>query len=132
VTTTETVEAIYEAFGRGDVDGVLAHMAEDVEWDCDAPGYGIPFYEPGTGKAHVRRFFAALAEEVEITRFAPGAPLTGGDQVAVTVDFAGTVRATGRPVEALEVHLWTFGRDGLVSRFFHCVDRHAFVLAYAR
>jgi hypothetical protein len=25
--------------------------------------------------------------------------------------------------------LWTFGEDGKVTRFFHCIDRHAFVLA---
>ena len=29
-----------------------------------------------------------------------------------------------------EIHLWTFGEHGRVSRFFHCIDRHAFVLAY--
>jgi hypothetical protein len=33
-------------------------------------------------------------------------------------------------VDALEIHLWTFGDSGKVSRFFHCIDRHAFVLAY--
>jgi hypothetical protein len=33
-------------------------------------------------------------------------------------------------VEALDFHLWTFGDAGKVSRFFHCIDRHAFVLAY--
>jgi hypothetical protein len=40
------------------------------------------------------------------------------------------VKSSGRIVEALEIHLWTFGDDGKVSRPFHCIDRHAFVLAY--
>jgi hypothetical protein len=40
------------------------------------------------------------------------------------------VKPTGKEVKGLEIHLWTFGDDGKVSRFFHCIDRHAFVLAY--
>ena len=40
------------------------------------------------------------------------------------------MKPTGKGVEALEIHLWTFGEDGKVTRFFHCIDRHAFVLAY--
>jgi hypothetical protein len=40
------------------------------------------------------------------------------------------VKATGKPAKVLEIHLWTFGPDGKVTRFLHAVDRHAFVLAY--
>jgi hypothetical protein len=36
----------------------------------------------------------------------------------------------GKLPEALEIHLWTFGADGRVVRFFHCIDRHVAVLAY--
>ena len=32
--------------------------------------------------------------------------------------------------EALEIHLRTFGDDGKVNRFLHCIDRHSAVLAY--
>lgn len=53
----ETVQKIYEAFGKGDVPAILDQLADDVEWDRDAPSYGVPIYEPGTGKDHVRRFF---------------------------------------------------------------------------
>jgi ketosteroid isomerase-like protein len=123
------VHAIYEAFGRGDIPAILDRLAEDVAWDQDAPGYGIPIYEPGTGRDHAARFFEAL-QELEFLRFEPMNLLTGGNQVAVTVDVEAKVKSTGRLVKALEIHLWTFGEDGKVSRFFHCIDRHAFVLAY--
>jgi ketosteroid isomerase-like protein len=129
VTQVETVRAIYEAFGRGDVAAILDHLAEDVAWDQDAPGYGIPIYEPGVGKAHVARFFEAV-QELEFLRFEPQSFLAGGSQVAVPVAVEARVRSTGKVAKALEVHLWTFGEDGKVSRFFHCIDRHAFVLAY--
>jgi ketosteroid isomerase-like protein len=125
----ETVQAIYEAFGKGDVPAILDRLADDVAWDQDAPSYGVPIYEPGTGREHATRFFEALQDR-EFQRFEPTNFLAGGDQVAVTIDLEATVKATGKTAKALEIHLWTFGEDGKVSRFFHAIDRHAFVLAY--
>jgi ketosteroid isomerase-like protein len=51
----ELVQALYEAFGRGDVAAILDQIADDVARDRDAPSYGIPLYEPGAGKDHVER-----------------------------------------------------------------------------
>jgi ketosteroid isomerase-like protein len=129
MSNVETVQAVYEAFSRGDVQRILEQLADDVEWDQDAPGYGVPIYEPGVGKEHAARFFEAL-HGLEIHRFEPTNFLTGGNQVAVTINIEAEVKATGKKAQALEIHLWTFDEDGRVSRFFHCVDRHAFVLAY--
>jgi ketosteroid isomerase-like protein len=39
MSNVETVKAIYDAFGRGEVDAVLDQLAEDVEWDRDARGH---------------------------------------------------------------------------------------------
>jgi uncharacterized protein len=125
----ESVQAIYEAFGRGDIPAILERLAEDVAWDQDAPGYGVPIYEPGVGREHAGSFFESLAS-LEFQRFEPTNFLVGGNQVAVTIDVEATVKSTGNSVKALEIHLWTFDEDGKVSRFFHCIDRHAFVLAY--
>ena len=61
----ETVQTIYQAFLRGDVQTILGHLAEDVAWDQDAPGYGVPIYEPGTGHAHALRFFQAYLDRPE-------------------------------------------------------------------
>ena len=124
-----TVGRIYEAFGRGDVPAILDELADDVAWEVDAPSYGIPILEPGSGKDHVESFFAAL-QGIEIQTFVPTNFLVGGDQIAVTIDFVATVRSTGNVIETLEVHLWTFGDDGKVTRFLHVVDRHAFHRAY--
>jgi ketosteroid isomerase-like protein len=129
MSNLETVQAIYDAFGRGDVPAILEKLADDVAWDQDAPGYGVPIYEPGTGRDHAARFFQLL-QDLEFHRFEPTNFLTGGNQVAVTINLEAEVKATGRTAEALEIHLWTFGDDGKVSRFFHAIDRHAFVLAY--
>jgi ketosteroid isomerase-like protein len=129
MSNLETVQAIYDAFSRGDVPAILDHLADDVEWDLDAPGYGVPIYEPGSGKPHVQKFFESI-QDLEFHQFEPTNFLVGGNQVAVPINIKVEVKANGNTVEALEIHLWTFGDDGKVSRFFHCIDRHAFVLAY--
>jgi uncharacterized protein len=129
MTSVQRVQAIYDAFGRGDVAAILDHLADAVVWDQDAPGYGVPIYKPGTGKEHVKRFFEA-AQGLEFRRFEPTNFLTGENQVAVPIRLEVEVKSTGKVFEALEIHLWTFGDDGKVSRFFHCIDRHAVVLAY--
>ena len=129
MSNVESVQAIYEAFGRGDIAAILDQLADDVEWDLDAPGYGVPIYEPGVGKEHAKRFFDAL-QDLEFLRFEPTNFLSGGNQVAVPINVEVKVKPTGKIAEALEIHLWTYGDDGKVSRFFHCIDRHAFVLAY--
>jgi ketosteroid isomerase-like protein len=46
MSNVESVQAIYDAFGRGDVAVILDHLADDVRWDQDAPGYGIPITNP--------------------------------------------------------------------------------------
>lgn len=76
---------------------------------------------------HARRFFETAGRELEFIRFEPTSFLSGGNQVAVPIKVK--VKPTDRVVEALEIHLWTFGDDGKATRFFHCIDRHAFVLA---
>lgn len=125
----ETVQRIYEAFGRGDVPAILEHLADDVAWDQDAPSYGMAMFAPGSGKDHVRGFFAAL-QAVDFLHFQPKNFLLGGDQVAVPVEVEIQVKATGRRAKALEIHLFTFNQEGKVARFFHCIDRHAFLLAF--
>jgi uncharacterized protein len=88
MSNVESVQAIYAAFGRGDVAAILDQLADDVEWDQDAPGYGIPIYEPGAGREHAKRFFEASVQDLEFLRFEPTNFLSGGNQVAVPINVA--------------------------------------------
>ena len=127
----QTVQTIYEAFGRGDVPAILALLDDDIAWEQDGPGFGLPWYQPRQGIAEVPGFFGDLMGNVVLTVFEPRNFLAGGDQVAVVVRIAMEVKATGRAVEEdNEVHLWTFGADGKVTRFAHVVDKHAQWAAY--
>ena len=125
----ETVQAIYEAFGRGDIPAILDRLSDDVDWEHDRPDHGLPLLKPRRGRASVAGFFEELAR-VSIERFEPRSFLTSADQVAVVIAIDLLVKATGRRVRDVEMHLWTFATDGKVARFRHILDTHQYVEAY--
>ncbi len=128
-TGIETVQAIYGAFGRGDVPAILAALRDDVEWEHDSVDHGVPWLRPRRGRQAVGDFFIDLSA-VGIEGFEPRSFLASADQVAVVIAFEGVVKATGRRIRDLEMHLWTFAPDGKVARFRHVVDTHQHVTAY--
>lgn len=127
---TAIVGAIYAAFGRGDVAGILAHLADDVEWEYGVSSTDVPWLQPLWGRDAVPGFFQVFAESVEVHRFEVKALLEGADLVVAIIDLEFTVRATGRRVvEEDEAHIWRFA-DGKVTRFRHRADTHQQQLAW--
>jgi uncharacterized protein len=129
----ETVTAIYEAFGRGDGAAFLEHLADDVTWNHQRPGYsaqaaGLEIERARTGKQEVLGFLEAVGG-LEIAEFSPVTMLQNADQVATLVDIDYTVRATGRRVVDTEVHLFTFGPDGRVVAFRDFLDTGQLIAA---
>ena len=123
------VQAIYEAFGKGDIPAILDRLSDDVEWERGGKDHGVPWLTPGRGKAHATKFFESLGA-VEITKFEPKNLLEGGDQVAAVIDIELAVKATGAIVRDEELHLWTFAPDGKVAAFHHVVDTAQHIAAY--
>ena len=124
-----TVQAIYEAFGTGNVPAIIEKLADDVEWERGGKDHGVPWLTPGRGKAHVGKFFEAIGA-FQITKFVPTNLLEGGNQVVAVIDIEFTVTATGGQVTDEELHLWTFGPDGKVTSFHHVVDTAQHIAAY--
>jgi ketosteroid isomerase-like protein len=124
VAHIEKVQSIYAAFGRGDVPAILAHLAEDVEWEYGHNSTQVPWLQPRRGRTAVGGFFQALAD-LDISAFQPKTFLESGNVVVVLLDLEATVRSTGRPVvEVDEVHIWYFNDAGQVGRFRHRADTH--------
>jgi ketosteroid isomerase-like protein len=132
-SNVEIVGAIYQAFQAGDIPAILQRLAPSCEWEHDSVDYGIPWLTPRVGPAQVARFFEDLAA-IEFHSFEVRNLLAGGDQVAGVVYLDATVRATGKRVRDLEIHLFTFDSNGLVIRFRHSLDtlqHHAATLPLA-
>jgi hypothetical protein len=126
----ETVKKIYQRFGAGDIPGVLALFAADVEWEHDRHPPHLKWYVPRRGRQSVVGFFESLAD-FDFLRFEPQGFLEGNGQVAATVQLELRVKANGKIIRDFELHLFTFGADGKVTRFRHFVDTHQFAVQTA-
>ena len=80
VSNVETVQAIYQAFGRGDVATILDRLDDAVEWETTVPVSDVPWLQARRGKANIVGFFKSLAP-LKITRFEPHTIFDGGDKV---------------------------------------------------
>jgi ketosteroid isomerase-like protein len=61
----QIVKDTFAAFGRGDMQGVLALLADDIEWIT--PGERLPFAGTHRGQAGVADFFQKISEMFEIS-----------------------------------------------------------------
>jgi ketosteroid isomerase-like protein len=111
----KTVQGIYEAFGRGDVEHILDQVTDDVDWASEPRGEVAPWHGIHKGKAEVPRFFEELGAHVEVTEFTPLAFTANeeGDVMAV-VRFGMTVPATGKS-GTMDLHHWFHFRDTKVA-----------------
>ncbi len=124
MSNLQTVQTLYEAFGRGDVSSILGHLTDNVEWDAGATDIGVPWLKPRRGRAEVPGFFQSLAA-VDIRRFEPRTLLERGNVVVAIIALELVVKATGRTVrEDDEVHIWRFDDHGKVAGFSHKVDTY--------
>ena len=89
------VQSIFEAFGRGDVPGVLAHLSEDVTWKAPGPEV-IPYFGDRHGHAGATEFFVQLGTNVDFEHFEPGAFVAEGERVVVLGRERGRVKNTGK------------------------------------
>jgi uncharacterized protein len=106
----QTVMGIYEAFGRGDLAGVLNALADDVVWEMAGTA---PFAGRREGRAGVQQFFVDLMGAVKIEMFEVDAVIGDGEQVVVLGRERCTATQTGCGYEQHWAHAYTV-RDGKV------------------
>jgi ketosteroid isomerase-like protein len=108
----EIVTRIYEAFGRGDLAGVLSAMGEGVEWEKAGKA---PFSGHREGQDGVQQFFADLLGAVRIEMFEVDAVVGDGEQVVAMGRERCTVKRTGRSYEQHWAHAFTVGEGKVVA-----------------
>lgn len=118
----ENVELIrrhHEAFARGDYEGALAVMAEDIVWDFSRRLEGGVFH----GHEGVRRATRSWLGTWESYEFEPTEYRDAGDRVFVAYRHRGRAKGVDLEVEGREEYqVWTI-RDGLAVRFGYHADR---------
>jgi ketosteroid isomerase-like protein len=112
----EAVQRLYEAYGRGDVDGVLAELADDVDWAAEAAGTAVPWYGRFHGKGEVPRFFKEIGSALDVTEFDVVSITSNDRDVVATVHWTFTVHKTGKTASMYMQHWWRFA-DGKIAFF---------------
>lgn len=130
MSNLETVQTIYDAFGRGDIPTLLSKLDSNISWEDQAADHGVPWLKPGKGLDHVAAFFGVLAKELEITQFAPYNLLESGNNVVCLLDFGATAKATGTSFTDREAHVWEFGSGSKPIDFRHLCDTAKHLAAY--
>lgn len=118
----QTIQAIYTAFGQGDVDTILSHVADNTYWDFNGGVDGVPWHEPVQGKANLPEFFARMAENMDFKVFEPREFIHCNGSVIVDVHLEYVVRSTGARVSEDQLQWWSLNGDGKVSRLRHYED----------
>lgn len=122
--SVDVVRGVYDAFGRGDVPGVLGAMADDVEWrEAEGMPYGGVYHG---GEAVVQNVFGPVTRDIPDFAVTPEEFIASGDAVAVVARYTGTGKATGKQLDLSVVHVWDI-RDGKIARFRQFADTAKFL-----
>lgn len=127
MSNTDTIGAIYSAFGTGDFESILSHLADEIDWESWADNRGqqagLPWLQLRRGKDEVLEFFN-FTTTMGLNRFDVISMMEGTDQVAAEV-VIGCKYFTDE-----EVHLWNFNDEGKVTRMRHYVDTAKHIAGY--
>jgi len=129
VRPVEIVKRSYAAFADGDLDGVLADLHPDIEWQ---QAQGLPHGGVYHGVEAVRRnIFEPLdAEWWEEFAAEPSEFLEAGPDVVVLGRYLGVAKGTGKLLDVPFVHVWTV-RDEKAVLFRQFLDTRGWVEALA-
>jgi hypothetical protein len=116
------VQEVYEDFGKGDIQALLALCTDDIEW-VHPSLENLPVTGTWHGRDQVGEFFKALSETQEPQLFEPSEYITQGNKVVVIGRYAWREKATGSDFESDWVHVFTI-RDGKLESFREYSDIH--------
>ena len=126
----DAVRSLYAAFGRGDLEGILAALDPQVVWRTpgapDLPTGGLRH-----GVSAVRDFFGLLLNTFDIQDFRPTDFLSQGDKVVVLGTSREGPKGSGRLVDFRWVHVFTL-KDRKIVEFEEPADVSALVAEFRR
>ena len=118
-TAYEIVKAHYDANERKDIEGMLAVLADDVQWtEMD----GFPCRGTYVGpKAVLENVFIPLGGAWDDYTFTLERLLDAGNEVVAVGNYTATHKKTGKAMNVRVVHVWGVS-DGKVRRFEQFTD----------
>jgi ketosteroid isomerase-like protein len=121
----QTVKDFFAAIGRGDREGLLALVAEDIEWII--PGEDWPLAGTHRGHAGLAGLLQTASKSIE-TSTEPREFVAQGDRVLVVGFAKGKIKATNKTFEDHFVFAITV-RDGKLTNIREYIDTQALARA---
>jgi uncharacterized protein len=121
----QTVKDFFAAMGRGDSEGLLALVADDIEWIV--PGEDWPLAGTHRGRAGLADLLKTASKSIE-TSTEPREFVAQGDRVMVVGFAKGKIKATNKTFE----DDWIFAitvRDGRLTIIREYIDTQALARA---
>jgi len=115
----EIIRTAYDAFNRGDLDGLIECYSTDAEQEVPVLG------QTHRGRAEIRRSFAEYFDVVEEHRTEPIEFIDVGEHVVVPVRLHGRLRHTGITGEMIPtemVHAFALSEGKIVWNYV-CADK---------
>lgn len=122
-TPLATVQALYQAFGAGDVPALLSLLDPAVRWTFKGSP-GLAYSTEVHGPAEVGRWIGQVMEIDDIQAFEPREFFAGDSHVTVLGWERTRDRRSGRTFESEWVHLFEVA-DGRITRFWGLFDTAA-------
>jgi ketosteroid isomerase-like protein len=126
----DVVRTVYDAFARGDLEGLLAALDPQVSWRTpgspDLPTAGLH-----QGVPAVRDFFGLLLSTFDMADFQPQDFLAAGDKVVVLGTSREGPKGSGTLVDFRWAHVFTFA-NGKIVAFDERADVSELVTAFRR
>ena len=95
---TKVVLDCYDSFNKGDIDRLLSHLSEDIDWEVLGLDERVPTSGNRHGKSEVRRFFGEVMDNFDIAKFEVLRTVSEGDEVVVLGRWDTTVKPTSSRV----------------------------------
>jgi ketosteroid isomerase-like protein len=124
----DLVKRLYEAFGKGDIDTIVNHLADQFVWRFDAPPI-IPFAGNYTTPDEVRGYLGHLLEAQKDQVMQTDEFIANEDTVVMVGRYAATVIATNKRVDVAAIHVFTI-QAGKLTRFLCFADTAKIADAY--
>ena len=107
MANVDVVKAVYESFGKGDIEAVMGAMDPNIAWrEAEGNPYkmdGQPWVGP---QAILENLFMKLGSEWEGFTVTPKSFMEAGDRVIVEARYTGKYLSTGKSLNAQVCHIW--------------------------
>jgi len=127
----QTVNKIYEAFSRGDIQFILSTLHRDVIWEVMGQPE-IPFAGIYHGPNDVKLFFKKLADSTDFKEMVPEHILENSQMVIATGYAKGVALKTKKLLSSIWSMIYEFDNDGMIVHFRDCFDTLSFSRAFTK